>query len=97
MASSIPATSLKVVLLRSLASIRALLLPKLNAPLPAILIWRMKKNQNRTPISKNGAKLISKLSSIVFCWIAENLCGRPQLAPDGRREQDLGNRERHFI
>ena len=34
-ASSIPATSLNVVLLRSLASIRALLLPKLKAPLPA--------------------------------------------------------------
>ena len=55
MASSMPATSLNVVLFRSLASIRALLLPKLNAPLPAILICRMKKNQNNTPMPAKTA------------------------------------------
>ena len=54
MASSMPATSLKVVLLRSLASKRALLLPKLKAPLPAILIWRMKKNQMNAAITTIG-------------------------------------------
>ena len=73
MASSMPATSLNVVLLRSLASIRALLLPKLNAPLPAILICRMKKNQNRMPISKNGAMLQTTLINMVFGWLASIL------------------------
>ena len=38
LASSTPATSLKVVLLRSLVRSRALDLPKLRAPLPAALI-----------------------------------------------------------
>ena len=65
-ASSTPATSLNVVLLRSFASIRALLLPKLSAPLPAILICRMKKNQNRMPINRNGAMLQTTLINIVF-------------------------------
>jgi len=36
---------------------RALLLPKLRAPLPAILICRMKKNQNRKPMNKSGSTL----------------------------------------
>src|SRR5512135_1015506 len=48
--SAAPTVARGGVLLRSLASKRALLLPKLRAPLPAILIWRMKKNQMRAAI-----------------------------------------------
>ena len=43
LASSTPATSLNVILFLSLFIARALLLPKFMAPLPAILICRMKK------------------------------------------------------
>ena len=84
MASSMPATSLNVVLFRSLASIRALLLPKLNAPLPAILIWRMKKNQISTPISRNGAMLISRLNNTVLCCTAREFVRRQQFVQNGR-------------
>ena len=55
LASSTPATSLNVVRFFSLLSIRALLLPKLSAPLPAILSWRIRKNQTSAPKSTNGS------------------------------------------
>ncbi len=68
-----PATSLNMVLFRSFASIFALLLPKLNAPLPAILIWRMKKNQNKTPISKNGATVQIMFNNIGLVSLTSSL------------------------
>ena len=77
-----------MVLFRSLASIRALLLPKLNAPLPAILIWRMKKNQNRTPISKNGAMFQPMFNSIGLGWLDVNVLSEgSNLIQHGRRQQ----------
>ena len=66
MASLMPATSLNVVLFRSLAKSRALLLPKLSAPLPAILIWRMKKNQMSVAMTMIGSTLQTTLKSIVL-------------------------------
>ena len=76
MASSMPATSLNMVLFRSLASIRALLLPKLNAPLPAILIWRMKKNQNRMPMARNGTMVHSALINMALGMVSTILFER---------------------
>ena len=68
--------TLNAVLLRSFARIFALLLPKLNAPLPAILIWRMKKNQNRTPKIRNGAMPQMSCVSMTFGAPMVILCER---------------------
>ena len=95
MASSMPATSLKVVLFRSLASSRALLLPKLNAPLPAILIWRMKKNQIRAAMTMIGSTLSMKLNSMVFGSRGSNCGMAQQLLLQLRVEPRLGA-ERHL-
>ncbi len=50
-----PATSLNVTLFLSRLSMRARDLPKLMAPLPAILIWRMKMKYSRMTNPTNGA------------------------------------------
>ena len=71
LASSTPATSLKVVLFFSLASIRALLLPKLRAPLPAILIWRTKTNQMMPPTIRKGSRPHTTLVTMGFGSLAE--------------------------
>ena len=71
-ASSTPATSLKVVLFFSLASIRALLFPKLKAPLPAILICRMKKNQMSRPMTRMGRIPQTSWSNIVLGALTSN-------------------------
>ena len=63
LASSTPATSLKVTFFCWLASSLALDLPKERALLPPLCIWRMKKIQK--PISsRKGAQEISMLAQV---------------------------------
>src|SRR5205814_6669563 len=90
-ASSTPATSLKVVRFFSLLSIRALLLPKLNAPLPAILSWRIRKNHTSAPNRMNGRSEYTTPSRRVFGWFTSNL-------PEFRRIlSSLGNNRYVFL
>ena len=62
LASSTPATSAKVTLMRSWVMRRALLRPKLMALLPPVCIWRMKRIH--TPISKSMG--IQEISTDIY-------------------------------
>ena len=57
LASSIPATSSKVILFVSRVSSRARLLPKPSAPCPAERIWRMKRKYRMPKIRRTGRTL----------------------------------------
>ena len=61
LASSIPATSLKVAFFCCAVSRRARDLPKLSALFPPACIWRIMKIQKPT-ISRMGEKLMSRLT-----------------------------------
>ena len=67
LASSTPATSLKVTFFCCIESSRARLLPNDNALFPPDCICRMKKNQ-MAPSRTNGPRLINNCNGKLLCW-----------------------------